>query len=548
VPSETSLAPMSTGFRALMASAKEGLSHVWFGVLFLIAYLGFDQISSIGPAPPLVLTPWNPALGFCIAAAMTWRARVLPFLFLGPVLSQFVAPDAPHWQIYGLWMGVLSLACTALIVASANALAKYVSSPLLNNPVATVLLSCVPIALAAAAICMIILTSMGITPTAQFGEGVIRIWVGDVIGIVIITPLCLLVFSLRRWRFLETKITMEMLAQAAVVLGAVWLAFGEHPQSASRYFYIVFLPMIWIVLRSGVKGAIIMNAFVQLSMVVSLSWAGHDEVDVTLFQAILLVLAIASLTLGTAVDQSRNATQRLRARESELAASLKVAATGELAGTLAHELGHPLGAISNYAAALNHVIAKVAPTSEAVGIANKLSREIVRATDTLHRLRDFFRSGSLVIEHVDIGGLIRDAVSLLKDKLEQSEISPNLTIQSGLRAVHADRIQIHAVIHNLLINAIDALKHVSAERRKLYITAFRTAEAVVIEVDDSGIGVPADVREHIFEPLTTTKKDGLGLGLAMSRSVISAHGGRIQLESSNLGGAKFVVVLPLTSA
>ena len=301
---------------------------------------------------------------------------------------------------------------------------------------------------------------------------------------------------------------------------------------------------LWIVLRSGLRGAIIMNAFVQASLIFALSFSGNDDVDVTLFQALLLVFASSSLTLGLVVDQNKFATAQLHAREEELAASLKVAATGELAGTLAHELGHPLGAISNYAAALNHLVRKLTPDEEATRIGAKLTQEIVRATDTLHRLRDFFRTGSMSLEPVDLGGLMRDAIRLLRDRLERNGIAPVMVIPNGPVTVLADQIQLRAVIYNLLVNAIDALRPIAPESRILSIAIRRSGETALLEVEDSGGGVAPDVKDHIFEPLITTKKDGLGLGLSMSRSVINAHGGSIALEDSLLGGAKFVISLP----
>jgi two-component system sensor kinase FixL len=284
-------------------------------------------------------------------------------------------------------------------------------------------------------------------------------------------------------------------------------------------------------------------------MIISLSLPGNERLDVTLFQALLVVLAASSLILGMIVDQSRTATAQLHAREEELAASLKIAATGELAGTLAHELGHPIGAISNYAAALNHVIRETAPqASEALRIGAKLTQEIVRATDTLHRLRDFFRSGAMTFERIDLGALTKDAVQLLMDRLSRNGISPNLSAPHGSVMVFGDQIQLRAVVYNLLVNAIDALKALPAERRVLSVSLRRVEAMAILEVEDSGSGVAPDVKEHIFEPLVTTKKDGLGLGLSMSRSVIAAHGGSIVLGQSVLGGAKFIVTLPLEDA
>jgi len=539
-------APASPMPGAVISARSIGLKRAVWAAIFLIAYIGFDHINEIGPAPPLVLTPWNPALGLCIAAAMRQRAHMLPFIFIGPVLSQLITPDLPAESFYGVWTGIVAVVETAVIIAASQWWMKTVSSPLLKNELSAVLLPSLPLVLVFAALRMAFLVVVGYATGDQFTEGVMRIWVGDVIGIFIVMPLCWLLMSFRRPRSISLAQSVEMTLQAAVVLGTVWLAFGEHAQRAARYFYIVFLPMIWIVLRFGVNGAIVTNAVVQISMVVFLALAGHETVDVTLFQALLLVLASSSLILGLAVDQSRISTQQLRADDNKLAASLKISATGELAGALAHELGHPLGAISNYAAALNHVIARVAPDdAEGRSISGKLSREIVRATDTLHRLRDFFRTGALSVERVNIAVLLKEALSMLNDRFENSHIAPHVTITSGRSTVQADRIQMHAVIHNVLVNAIDALGLVPSTRRVLSITLGQKGSDMVLEIDDSGVGVPEDVRDHIFEPLTTTKRDGLGLGLSMCRSIIAAHGGRIQLEDSRLGGARFVITLPV---
>lgn len=509
-------------------------------LLFVVTYVALDQLDHIGPTRSWPVAPWNPELGLCIAAALRWRARIYPLIFIAPVIAALTPGGYAEGD--GWWTGVMSVLETYATVWLADKAAARISL-LGKNPLAAILMASLPCALVAATAEAARLSSLpNPLPTEGFGLTLARLWIGDVIGVFIVTPLFHV--NLIPDRQITWNRLLEVVAQGAVVLVAVWLAFGEHPRFASRYFYGVFPPMIWITLRFGMRGAIVMNALVQASMIISLSLAGHENVDVTIFQALLLVLAASGLTLGMVVDQNRSATAQLHAREEELAASLKIAATGELAGTLAHELGHPLGAISNYASALNHIVREVAPNSEAPKIGAKLSAEIVRATDTLHRLRDFFRTGSLTFEPLDLVTLTKDAVALLKDRLDRNGIAPHIVIPSRPLMVLGDRIQLSAVIYNLMVNAIDALKPVDADARTMSITLRRFGDSAVLEVEDSGGGVQADVKDHIFEPLVTTKKDGLGLGLSMSRSVVVAHGGTIELQDSVLGGAKFAVTLP----
>ncbi len=532
--------PLSPPRQFVLPDAPTFLSGAATVILFLVTYIALDQLDHIGPTQAWPVAPWNPELGLCVAAALRWRARIYPLIFIAPVIAA-ITPGG-YGEANGWWTGAVTVTETCATVWLAER-ARARIALLGKNPLAAILMASLPCALVAAvAEAARIGALANPLPTEGFGITLARLWVGDVIGVFIVTPLFHV--NLMPDRQITWNRLLEITAQGAMVLLAVWLAFGEHPRFASRYFYGVFPPMIWITLRFGLRGAIVMNGLVQASMIISLSLAGHENVDVTIFQAFLLVVAASGLTLGAVVDQSRRATAQLHAREEELAASLKIAATGELAGTLAHELGHPLGAISNYAAALNHIVREVAPHSEAPRIGAKLSAEIVRATDTLHRLRDFFRTGGMSFERLDLVTLTKDAVALLKDRLDRNRISPHIVIPSRPLMVLGDHIQLRAVIYNLMVNAIDALKPVDADARCMSITLRRTGDTATLEIEDSGGGVAADVKDHIFEPLVTTKKDGLGLGLSMSRSVVAAHGGAIELHDSVLGGAKFAVTLP----
>lgn len=523
-------------------------SAAW-AAAFVTVFVVLDQVDLIGLSGEPSISPWNLTLGMSVAALIRWPRAALPLVFLATVVSEVVGPHSPIPELKGAWEGLVTVGEAVAIVYCGGVLSRWSVHPLLKNPVLAMLAASLPCALVASIVQCGVFIALDLISYQFISRILARLWVGDVIGVFTITPLLFLnLFPSPRGYFSAARV-VEVLVQATIVMTVVWVAFGVHPQTASRYFYVVFLPAIWTAIRYGCRGAILMNVFVQASMIFSLSLAGHEEVNITLFQALLLVLAVSGVTLGLAIDQNHAAALRLRAREEELAASLKVAATGELAGMLAHELGHPLGAISNYAAALNHLVRRVAPQDEEIlKISHKLATEIGRATDTLHRLRDFYRTGSLAFEQANLSELINDTVQILKDRMAANSIVTSISLESAHNTIFCDRIQIRAVIHNLLANAIDALKAVRVQTRMLAITIKRVGEIVVLEIEDSGGGVAPDVRDHIFEPLVTTKKDGLGLGLSMSRSVVEAHGGFITLEESRLGGAKFTVGLPVDGA
>ncbi len=519
----------------------------WAGAMLLfVGLIGLDRLTFLSPIYIQAVTPWNPVLGVCVAVALLNRWGGVILAFAAATTCSLLAPDGPRPTTLAVLDGIITAVQAAAIVDLAAHFTRRATQDLLKNPLVGALLAAPPVAMLAGLFYVPLIAALGIVQPEQIGSHFVRFAVGSVIGVLIFTPLFAMRLAPGPREPLTTGRILEACAQGVLVLAAVWVAFGEYPQTASRYLFVVFLPMIWIVLRFGVRGAIVLNALVQAAMIGSLVFAGHLEANITLFQALLLVLTASAFIFGLAMDQSKLATLRLRTREEELSASLRVAATGELAGTLAHELGHPLGAISNYASALNHVLRRIAPdNAEAAAIGAKLTQEVIRATDTLHRMRDFFRTGGMTVQPVDIGDIVKDAALLLKDRLGRNDISPYIVVQGGPNVVLGDHVQLRAVVYNLLVNAIDALKPVPQEERALAVMVRRTPDSVILEVDDSGSGVATDVRDDIFEPLVTTKEDGLGLGLSMSRSVIDAHGGSIVLSDSKLGGAKFVVTLPV---
>lgn len=521
--------------------------HLFLGLLFFLAYLGLDAVSYIQPITPFAITPWNPTLGLCVAVTALYGRRALLLILVAPLLTDAVNRGFPLSPLYSAGVGALTVLETALIVFGARHLLRGRAHTILATEEIRILIATIPGALFVAGLHVGSLIGTGLLPMDQFVESVSHLWVGDLIGVLIVTPLGFLLS--RSWPRRPVEITRmaEIASQILAVLAVLWLIFGMHRDHANAYFYLLFLPMIWIVLRHGAKGAVVMNVFVQGAMLLALLQLGETADTIVLFQAMLSVFVISGLTLGWAVDQRKAATQILRARDEKLATSLKTAATSELAGTLAHELSHPIGAISNYVAALNHIVKGAPSDLSTQSILTKLNREVKRATDTVHHFRDFFRTGSLVMQETDIGDLVKESTSLFMDRMTDGAVKPQLSIQAGRCIVMADRIQMHAVIHNLLINAADALQPMPPAQRMISISLRKQGNAAIFTVDDSGGGVAQDIRENIFDGLTTTKKDGLGLGLSICRSVIQAHGGKIELQESRLGGACFIVTLPLSN-
>jgi len=242
----------------------------------------------------------------------------------------------------------------------------------------------------------------------------------------------------------------------------------------------------------------------------------------------------------------RKTEARARQHQAELAHVSRVSLAGEMAGALAHELSQPLTAIAAYARGCLRLLAGRAPEPATIyeGI-SEVVQQAERAGDVLGRLREFVRGGAWRRAFVEVGPLIDAAVSLARIEAIQNEVEIEARIDPDLPPVLADHIQIEQVLLNLLRNAIDAIAAADSPERLIVVEAHcKGGRTVQISVADSGPGVIPEVANRLFEPFMTTKPEGMGMGLSISRSIVESHGGRLQMLQRVDSGATFVFDLP----
>jgi two-component system sensor kinase FixL len=211
-----------------------------------------------------------------------------------------------------------------------------------------------------------------------------------------------------------------------------------------------------------------------------------------------------------------------------------------MASTLAHELNQPLAAIGNYAAGSRRAL-EVGGQSEAVaGSIVAIERCALRAGNIIRSLRTITRESTSMRQTIDVGPLVREAAALAIAAGGEA-VKLDLDLADGLK-VSADPVQIQQVIVNLVRNAIEAVQ--GSNQREIAIAAAIAGGEVRIQVDDSGPGIPPELIESLFESFVTSKPDGMGVGLSISRTIVEAHGGRISGANRAGGGASFRVALP----
>jgi len=238
--------------------------------------------------------------------------------------------------------------------------------------------------------------------------------------------------------------------------------------------------------------------------------------------------------------------QRLR---QDLTHIGRVSALGELAASLAHELNQPLTAILSNAQAAQRLLAVDAANLEEV---REILKDIVtddkRAGDIIHRLSGLIKKGDLEFVPLDLNEIVGEVTWLVRSDAILRNVSLSLEFADDLPKVRGDRVQLQQVVLNLVLNALEAMREPGAGDRTLVIrTARDGAAAVTVAVQDAGIGLDETVGDRMFQPLYTTKAGGLGMGLAIARTIVGAHGGTLGAANNVQGGATFHFTLPINS-
>ena len=250
--------------------------------------------------------------------------------------------------------------------------------------------------------------------------------------------------------------------------------------------------------------------------------------------------------VGRDITELKRAKREARDRSREVTHLTRVANLGELSGALAHELNQPLTAILSNAQAAQRILAKkVIDLPEVREILNDIVIDDNRASEVIRRLRVLFKKGEAQLQPTDINQVIMEVLGLAHSELVTHQVIGNYHLTPDLPPVQADRIQLQQVLLNLIVNACEAMGGTEPNARTLGVsTILRDNGIVSIEVTDRGSGVPQDAMDRLFEPFYTTKENGLGLGLSISRSIVASHGGRLWARNNSDRGATFVVELP----
>ncbi|WP_354683077.1 AAA family ATPase [Cupriavidus necator] len=236
----------------------------------------------------------------------------------------------------------------------------------------------------------------------------------------------------------------------------------------------------------------------------------------------------------------------LRTARSELARTSHLTVMGSLAASIAHEVNQPLTAIvATVDASLRWLNRPRPEIAEALDGFSHIRQNALRAADIIRALRALAKQAPAVLAPLNPDDVLREVLDMVRMEIDEHDVKVVARLAAGSAVVEADRVQLQQVVLNLITNALDAMAQTPAAQRELIVTSYREQDTVVVSVQDHGTGIPDDVLGQVFEPFFTTREDGMGMGLAICRSIIEAHGGTLAVRNRRSGGSEFMFRLPV---
>ena len=355
---------------------------------YLAGYVLLDWISFVEPYTPANITPWNPHTGLSFVLVLLFGRRMIPLLFIGPLLADFVVNLAPvPW--------VVELSFVALIGGGYSAALVFLLRPSVRfDPALSSMRDLVLLIFVAGVSAAFVASSYvgvailaGVLPIKDFASATLRYWIGDMIGIMVVTPFLLIVTT----RKSVLRMSLETVLQVVAIIGAlVLMLFAEEQRF--QLFYFLFLPVVWMAVRTGLEGVSAGIVITQFGLIAGVTLYPAGSHNVTGLQTLMLVLAMTGLIAGELVTEHRRTESRFRLHLESLSRIAQLGGMGELAVAIAHELNQPLMAARTYTRLVDDEICSgSADTAMIAETARKAVAQVERAAEVVRSLRALVR-------------------------------------------------------------------------------------------------------------------------------------------------------------
>jgi len=520
--------------RNLPVAALFSRGPIAIGIAYLASYALVDWLSYISPIAPIGVTPWNPATGLSFALVLLLGREYIPWLFVAPMLVNALVLNLPVPTSVHLLGSII-------VGAGYGAATSFLTLPKLafDRTLSTKRSLMMLIAVAAVSTGLVAFTyvgllfAFGLVSGNDFLMTTAQLWIGDMIGVTVLTPFLLIIFTRRRI-FVPS---FELAAVILVLIATLAAVFGLSDTFRVKQFYLFFLPVMWTAVRFGLEGVTSGLVLTQIGLMAAMQYAGVHPNEVTAYQALMIVLALTGLTIGAVVNEQMRTQAQLRRNQEALERAARLDTMGAFAAALAHEINQPLTAISNYTRLAKMAVEKQPPDNAAARqAAEHAVAQVDRAAEVVRRLRDFIQLGRNETRPHAVSDLIREAISHCKFGALAGHVEVETRIARNVPLVICDGIQIQQVLINLIRNAGESISSSGRRDGRIVVEADVSEQRrVILSVRDNGPGFDPELLQRALTPFTTTKSEGLGLGLALARSTAETHGGQLLIESTGAG-------------
>jgi signal transduction histidine kinase len=499
---------------------------------YLAGYVALDWLSFIQPFAPFGITPWNPPTGLSFVLVLLFGQRFLPWLFVAPFLANVLVRHLPlSWPIELAGDAIIGGGYAAGLLVLLNPKVRFNPAlPAMRDVI--MLLAIAALSSAAVAICFVLLLwSAGLIAPDAFARASLRFWIGDLIGIAVVAPSVLIFLT----RGKQLTVKSETLAQVAAILAALILVFISAEQHRFELFYLLFLPVIWMAVRGGIELVTLGILLTQIGLILCIQMLPTEGVDVTAFQALMLVLALSGLAAGAAITEHQRIESQLRRHQDSLAHVSRLGSMGELAAMVAHEINQPLMAAGTYVRLVADGLRSVEVPPPLVETTEKAVGQVQRAADVVRQLRALIRLDQSNRAPVSVDRIVRETIELYRPEIERSAVAVRLAIDPALPLVMVDLLQIEQVVLNLLKNGVEAIRDGDGGGTITIAARQQLPARIVVTVNDTGPGFTPAMLDNERTLNASKKIEGLGIGLSLCRSIVESHGGELQISNTGAG-------------
>lgn len=521
-------------------------------VALFAALLLLSRMSALFQTSELRSTPWHPETGLAVAAGLLLgRSAVLT-----TALSIYVSTRLWGWPLPGFWEFLSSTLRALIFAGSASAVAPWLlrqTVPSVQTVVVFIGFTATVTAAYAATRLLILWLSIGIEPSYVLPYTV-TLSIGNMLGILTVTPLLMITDRteglgayLSHWR------SFQWIMFTCLVLVS-FVVFAVDEVDEFKFFYLILLPVIAFSVRDGYVAAGFSVLASDLLMMGILFWRDTGSASVTELQFLMLALSVTGLLLGAAisdrdraVNDQKSSHAQLQDSQNALLQASRLSLASEMAAALAHELNQPLSSVRNFVRAVRRKLdSPELDKDELRASIDAAVEQVDAAAGMLRSTRQFLERGSAQRSRVDLGFLVARCRDLVGPELRKAGISLEITGLAALPPVICNEVQVQQVFLNVIRNAREAIN--AAGMRDGRITISGSAETrpgyVEVAIQDTGPGVPPELRSKLFLPLQSAKPEGLGLGLSLCSTIVRSHGGEFRLDHASRSGACFVFTLP----